>query len=115
MPPTPRTPRRRSRPARAGTGRSRLSQCVAHSADGVQVARLALAFGLAPEVADVDSERVGARVEVVAPHAVQEELAGEDLARVAHEQLEEVELDPGQGERAPGPCRLAGAEVEREI
>jgi len=34
---------------------------------------------------------------------------------VAEEQLEQIELDPGQDEGALTPVRLAGGEVQREL
>ena len=76
---------------------------------------LAPALGLAAQVADVDGQRIGPRVEVVAPDPVEDDLAGEDLAGVAQQELEEVELDPGQGERAVSPAGLAGSRVELQI
>src|SRR5262249_30770649 len=54
--------------------------------------RLAVRLGLAAEVADVDVERVRRQAEVVAPDALEDERASQDLARVPQEQLEQVEL-----------------------
>ena len=46
-------------------------------------------LGLAAQVADVDVERVRAEAEVVAPDALEDDRAGQHLARVAQEQLEQ--------------------------
>ena len=67
------------------------------------------------EVADVDGEGVGARVEGVAPHPVEDHVAGQHLTGVAQEQLEQVELDAGKGEVPLATGRLGGGQVEREV
>jgi hypothetical protein len=36
-------------------------------------------FELATKIANVDRERIGARIEVVAPHEVKDLISGEDL------------------------------------
>ena len=78
-------------PPAEGHGRG-VAQDVADAAHGVQQPRLAAGLGLAPQVADVDLQRVGGGPEVIAPHAVEDLPAGEHLARVVQEQLEQQEL-----------------------
>src|ERR1039458_341454 len=102
-------------PGSSGCGSSWLPQHVADASDGVDVAPLVVDLGLAPEIADVDGERVGARVEVVPPHPLEDQVAGQHLARVPEEQLEEIEFDPGQRELPGASVCLARAEVELEI
>src|ERR1039458_5397909 len=102
-------------PGSSGCGSSWLPQHVADASDGVDVAPLVVDLGLAPEIADVDGERVGARVEVVSPDPLEDQVAGQHLARVPEEQLEQVELDPGERELAVAPASLAGAGVELEV
>src|SRR5262245_10168809 len=60
----------------------RLAQHVAEAANRVNEARLAPCFELLPQMADADVERVGARAEVEAPDAREDEPARQHLARV---------------------------------
>src|SRR5690242_2653512 len=57
-----------------------------------------------PPNADVDD--VGARVEVVAPHAAQQLLAADHLARVLAELVQQAELALGQLGDAPAQAHL---------
>ena len=72
----PARPRHRERHRQAGRGRDAGAQGhgsrsdVAHAAHGVQQRARARLLELAPQVADVDAQRVRGRAEVVAPHAV---------------------------------------------
>src|SRR5512133_1311580 len=88
------------RPWPAVRGSSLLSQRVADAAHRVNQARLAAGFGLPPQIADVDVERIGSEAEVVAPHALEDDRARQHLARVAQEQLEEREFRPRQLDQA---------------
>ena len=76
------------------------AQDVADAAHRVQQPRLAAGLRLAPQVADVDAERVRRRAEVVAPHALEDLRARQHLARVLEEQLEQVELGARELDRA---------------
>ena len=74
---------------------------------------IALGAELAAQVADVDVDHVGARVEVVAPDVVEQLLAAEHLAGVQHEDLGQRELARGQVDlrarrRWPGGCAGRG-------
>ena len=74
------------------------------------------AVELAAQVADVDVDDVAAGVEVDAPHRVEELLAREHLARVAHEVLEQRELAARQVDLDVVAARGdAGLGVEREV
>src|SRR5712671_253869 len=84
-----RRPRLRSR---AADEKSRFAQHVTRAAHGVDEPLLLFAFGLAPQIADVDVERVRRMTEVVAPDSLVDEGAREHLTRIAHEELEEVRL-----------------------
>ena len=68
---------------------------------------------LRPEAPDVDVDRAGAAVVLVAPHPAEEDLAGEHLAGVLGEELEQLVLHVGHVERPPGDGRLVRLEVER--
>ena len=92
-----------------------LPQHVADPAHGVQQPRLAARLGLAPQVADVDAERVGGGAEVVAPHALEQLRAAEHLARVLEEHLQQRELGARQLERALAAPHLVRARVEHEV
>src|SRR5579875_3830410 len=88
---------------------------VADAAHGVQQPRLLADLGLAAQVAHVHAERVGARAEVIAPHALEDRRAREHLPRVAHEQLEQQELGARERERALPAPRLVRAQVQAQI
>ena len=78
-------------------------------------ARLAAGLGLAPQVADVDAERVRPGAEVVAPDALEDLRAREHLARVLHEQGEQVELGAREVDPAAAAAHLVGDRVEHEV
>ena len=108
--------RDRGRAASAVAGSSRLlAEGVADAAHGLQQARLAVLFELAAEVADVDPERVRGRAEVVAPDALVDLRARQHLARVAQEELEQVELGARQLQAAVAARGLARRRVERDV
>ena len=82
----------------------------ADAAKGVQQPRFAAGLGLLTQVADVDAERVGVGAEVVAPDVLEDHRAREHLARMAQEQLEQLELGPRQQQRSlvvPSSTRCA--------
>src|SRR6185437_5522594 len=60
-------------------------------------------------------ERVRGMAEVVAPDALVDEGAGQHLARIAHEQLEQVRLRRRQLEAAAAAAGVHRAEVERQV
>ena len=90
----PRRPRMRSGP-----------QDEADAAHGVQDPRLAVGLELAAQVADEDVGHVRAGIEGVAPDLLVQAAAVEDLAGVAQEELEQLELAAGQAELAPAAPR----------
>src|SRR4249920_603561 len=77
-------------------GRLRLAQHVAHTADGVNEARLAPRLHLSSEVADVDVERVRGPFEVEAPDLGEDHGPREHLPRMGQEELEHAELRLGE-------------------
>src|SRR4051812_43174860 len=88
---------------------------VAGTAFGVQQARLAARLELAPQVGDEDVDRVRRRHRVIAPDLVEQALAGDDEALVAHQELEQLELAVGQLDLALAAAHLAGVRVEDEV
>ena len=70
---------------------------------------------LAPQVGDEDVDRVGRRHRVVAPDLVEQALARDHQALVAHQVLEQLELAVGQLDLARAAPHLAGIGVELEV
>src|SRR3546814_20791026 len=64
---------------------------------------------------DVDVDRAGPAVVLVAPAPGQQRLAGEDLARVAGQELEELVLHVGEVDRLAGNRRLGGLQVANHV
>src|SRR3954452_18197888 len=91
------------------------TQHVPRPADGVQQARLAARLELAAQVGDEDLDGVRGRERVVAPHLVEQPLAGDDDPLVAHQVLEQLELALGQLDRAVAAQDLVGVGVELEV
>src|SRR5215218_9897880 len=110
----PRAPPRRRRRGSAWPGRSPLAERVPDPAHRLDEPRPAAGLGLAAQVADVDVERVRGEAEVVAPDALEDDRAGEHLARVEQEELEQVELRARELDRLAGAPRrpLAGVELD---
>src|SRR2546423_3079423 len=104
-------------PQRARDAResSSLPQRVADAAHRLDQPRLSAGLGLAPQVADVDVERVRREAEVVTPHAFEDDRPRQDLPRIAEEQLQQRELGPGQLDRASGTPDVTCAEVDLEV
>ena len=72
-------------------------------------------LGLFAQVADVHLQHVVVAAKVVTPHLLQDLVALEDLAGVAHQVVEEVELGRCEVKLPVAPPRLAGHGIEREI
>ena len=81
----------------------------------MQDPRLARALELAPQVADEDVDDVGLDVGRVAPHEREQLVAGEHLARVADEDVEQVELAAGERELAARARRDVAARVDDDV
>src|SRR6185369_3825484 len=90
-----------------------LAEAVADRADRLDEVRVLLAE-LGSETSDVDVDRASAAVVLVAPHTRQQRLAGEHLARMRRQVLEELVLHVGEVERATRDRGLVGLEVEHE-
>ena len=79
------------------SGRSRPVAHAAHGDDDLGPLGVLLDLGAQP--LDVDVDEAGVTGVAVAPHLLEQHLAGEDLPRLARERDEEVELERGQAER----------------
>ena len=77
--------------------------------------RLVGGLGLAPQVTDVDLQRIGGSGEVEAPHLVEQPAALEDSPRVSQERFQEGELGPGQVDRPRSAQHLARLSVQDQI
>src|SRR3954467_11617587 len=84
-------------------------------ANRLQEAGLTALFELAAEGADVHPERIRRRSEVVAPNTLVDLRARQHLARVAQEELEQVELGARQLQAALAARCFAGRRVERDV
>src|ERR1051325_10713208 len=62
---------------------------VARASDGMEKRLVEAVLELAPQAADVDVDDVGARVEVIVPHLLQQHGAGHDAAFVPREIFEQ--------------------------
>src|SRR4051794_25631706 len=82
--------------SRQRIGRRLYAEDVARAADRVKEARLATSFELSSQVGHEDLDRVRDRERVVAPDLVEQALARDHEALVAHQVLEQLELALGQ-------------------
>src|SRR4051794_23377682 len=88
---------------------------VPRAADGVQEPRLALRLELAAQVRHEHLDRVRRRERVVAPDLLEQALARNDDALVAHQELEQLELALGQLDPALAARDLMRVGVELEV
>src|SRR5919202_5368028 len=88
---------------------------VPRAADRVQQPRLATGLELAAQVRHEHLDRVRRRERVVAPDLLEEALARDDDALVAHEVLEQLELALGELDRAVAALDLVRVRVQREV
>src|SRR4051812_12353388 len=84
------------------------TQHVSRAADGVQQPRLAAGLELAAQVGDEDLDRVRRREGVIAPDLVEQALARDHDALVAHEVLQQLELTLRELDRAVAAQDLVG-------
>jgi hypothetical protein len=98
------------------SGRGNLgAEDVAGSPDGVQEAGLAFGLQLAAQVGDEHLDRVRGREGVIAPNLVEQALARDHDALVAHQVLEQLELALGQLDRALAADHLVRVRVQRQV
>src|SRR5215217_264500 len=88
---------------------------VSRAADRMEEPRLATGFELPSQVGDEDLDRVRDRERVVAPDLVEELLAGDHQALVAHQVLEELELALRELDASIAARHLVGVGVEHEV
>src|SRR3954470_11568384 len=88
---------------------------VACAADRMKEPGLATGFQLPPEIGHENLDRVRDRERVVAPHLVEQLLARDDEALVAHEVLEQLELALGELDPALAAVDLVGVGVQGQV
>src|SRR3954452_6979249 len=88
---------------------------VARAADRMEESRLATGFKLPSEIRDEDLDRVRDRERVIAPHLIEQLLAGDHQALVAHQVLEQLELALREVDLTAVARNLVRVRVEREI
>src|SRR3954470_7526086 len=96
-------------------GRSWSAHYVPGTAHGVQYARLTLGLELAPQVRDEHVDGVGLAERGIAPDLLEQLVARDDEALVAHHELEQLELACGQLEHAVAARGLVGGGVEPQF
>src|SRR6201996_3147051 len=92
-----------------------LPQRVAHPPNRMDQRAGAGVLQLAPQVADVDTQRVGGRAEVISPHAVVDEAVGEHPARVEHEQFQQLVFGPGELDERAGDLDPVAGGIQLEL
>src|SRR3954468_1082067 len=96
-------------------GRRSSTQDIPRAADRVQQSRLAAGLELAPQVGDEDLDGFRLRERVVAPDLVEQPLARDDDALVAHQVFEQLELALGELDVALAAAHLVGVGVELQV
>ena len=62
----------------------------------------------------MDRDQIGARIEAIAPHRLQQRRAA-DGAPFAYQMRQDRELDTGQADRPAAPGRPSGGEIEQDV
>src|SRR5665647_1919970 len=96
------------------TGSPAVAEHVADPAHRLEPARPSGRIDLAPQPADVHVDDVREGVELVIPGVVEDVIAAQHAARVAHEQLEEAELLGAQSERVTAQASFTPRRIEAE-
>src|SRR3954469_19052607 len=91
------------------------AEYVARAADRVEEPRLATGFKLPSEIRDEDLDRVRDRERVIAPYLVEQLLAGDHQALVAHQVLEQLELTLREVDLPVLARDLMRIGIEREV
>src|SRR3954471_23887601 len=96
-------------------GRRLYAEDVARAADRMEESRLATGFELSSQIGDEHLDRVGDRERVVAPDLVEQLLARDHEALVAHQVLEQLELPLREVDRPLPTGDLVRVRVEHEV
>src|SRR5215218_7653877 len=96
-------------------GRRLYAEDVSRAADRMEEPRLAIGFELPSQVGDEDLDRVRDRERVIAPDLVEQLLARDHEALVAHQVLEQLELALGEVDLALAARDLVRVGVEHQV
>src|SRR6478735_1559004 len=91
------------------------AEYVARAADRMEETRLATGFKLPSEIRDEDLDRVRDRERVIAPDLVEQLLARDHEALVAHQVLEQLELALRELDLALAALDLVRVRVEHQV
>src|ERR1700682_1225064 len=100
--------------ARRGATAGSCLDAVPDAPDGLDQLVLLIAKLLA-KVPDVDLDIVGVAEEVIAPHLVENAVAGQDLVGMHHQQPQQVELASRELDRASIPAHLPSRLAHGEV
>src|SRR5882672_7637427 len=106
--------RRPRRTARAGGVKTLFPKGVAGAPDRVEEARLSAVFELLPQVADINRDHVVA-LRLILPDLLKQLLASQDLPRMPHEMLQELELGRSEGHRPLAPPRAPASGFQEQV
>src|SRR5919204_3915820 len=101
--------------SRQRIGRRLYAEDVARAADRMEESRLATGFELPSQVGHEDLDRVRDRERVIAPHLVEQLLAGDHQPLVAHQVLEQLELALREVDLAIAAGDLVGVGIEHQV
>jgi hypothetical protein len=97
-------------------GSLRNLEAVARAAHGFEIARIfRVRFDLLPDTADVNIDGPRCHVGSVAPHRIQQMVAGKDATKVAGEVIEQAEFRGGGGNGLPANGQDHGGGVDGDI
>src|SRR5579875_1384378 len=91
------------------------TEAVSGAADGVDQGALELPVDLAPQPPDMHIDDIGARIEMIIPHALEQHGARDDAAGVAHQIFEEAELARLERDLPSAAAHDAREEIHLEI
>src|SRR5271156_16195 len=98
----------------AASGRC-FAKHVTHSSHGVDQSWLAICFGLASQVSDVDFQRVAGSRKVEAPHLLENPAAGQYPSRIGDQHLQQSEFGAGEADLTLPASHFSGYRIQGEI
>src|SRR5690606_1499542 len=93
----------------------RRTQRISGAPHRVEERLIEILVDLAAQAAHVHVDRVRLRVEMVLPDVLQEHRSCDDVAGVAHQELQQPELSWLKVDARAGPCAGAGEQIQFEI
>jgi hypothetical protein len=90
------------------------AQNITDAAHGMDQTRFAVRLEFLAQIADVHFDDVALTAEVVAPYAVVDDIASEDLLRMAHEQFEQIVLFGSEIDPSVANGNLVRSQIHRQ-